>query len=354
MIRPIRRPGKGRSFLQGRHRLLPVASIYSFVFLVFWCLVSCGSPAQAVKQVAPSKGGETGTLITFPVKSTGCGKSSPLVPGASADESLMSGGITRSYLLHIPRGYRDTAAQALVLNFHGHGSSAANQAYVTGFSAIADSYDVIVAYPQGAVGPDHHTGWDTGTARNPRTNDVLYVSDLLRHLQSTWCINPDRIYAIGFSNGGGMVNLLACKLAGRIAAFASVSGAYPAVPGGCHPMRPVPFMELHGTGDGVVPYGGSVFKSYPPVTRWLQQWAQRDGCVSKPTVFFNQAGVIGEKWTGCRDHVSIVHYMIGGMGHVWPRHIIIRFRDQSTTLDASTLIWAFIRGYALPLTTASA
>lgn len=260
----------------------------------------------------------------------------------------------RSYLLHIPRGYRDTTAQALILNFHGHGSSAATQAYVTGFSAIADSYDVIVAYLQGVVGPDHHTGWDTGTARNPRTNDVLYVSDLLRHLQATWCINADRIYAIGFSNGGGMVNLLACKLAGRIAAFGSVSGAYPAVPGGCHPARPVPFIELHGTGDGVVPYGGSVFKGYPPVTYWLQQWVQRDGCASGPTVFFNQAGVIGEKWTGCRDHVSIVHYMIGGMGHVWPRHIIIRFRDQSTTLDASTLIWAFIRGYALPLTTANA
>jgi polyhydroxybutyrate depolymerase len=261
---------------------------------------------------------------------------------------LSSGGIDRSYLLHIPRGYKDTIEQPLVLNFHGHGSNALQQQYYTGFSHLADAYDFIVAYPQGAIGLDHRTGWDTGSRRNPHTNDVLFVSNLLTHLQESWCINPDRIYATGFSNGGGMTYVLACKMADRFAAFASVSGSYPPVPGGCNPARPVPYMELHGTGDKVVPYNGSPAKGYPPVTQWLQQWAQRDGCNSQPVIFFHQANVTGEKWVGCRDNVTIIHYTIGGMGHMWPRHLIIRTHNSAIAFDATSLIWSFFQSYRLP------
>jgi len=36
----------------------------------------------------------------------------------------------------------------------------------------------------------------------------------LTTLQRQMCVDPQRIYATGYSNGGGMANLLACKLAG--------------------------------------------------------------------------------------------------------------------------------------------
>ena len=345
MIRLVRRLGRDMRSSQ-QHYSLIIASIFLLTSLLFWFLMSYSGLGRTTSQVASAK--EKDTVITRPVQSAGCGKPSPQVPGTSSEQAIFSGGITRYYLLHIPKGYRDTTGDALILAFHGHGSSATQQENLTGFSAFADAYNVIAAYPQGAVGADHHTGWNTGPAWNPATNDVLYISDLLQRLQARWCINPRRIYAVGFSNGGGMTNLLACKLAGRIAAFGSVSGAYPAAPGGCHPMRPVPFIELHGTGDRVVPYGGSLAKGYPPITHWLRQWVQRDGCTGNPVVFFDRANVIGERWTKCLDHVSLVHYMIGGMGHMWPHHLIIHFRGQITTLDASTLIWVFIRNYSLP------
>jgi polyhydroxybutyrate depolymerase len=345
MIRLVRRlSGEGTLFRRNRLLFIGLAILYTFA--LFWLLVSKSGLSLTTTDVTQARAGDT--LIPLSAKSAGCGKPSPVAPGTSVNQTILSGGITRSYLLHIPRSYLDTTSQALVLDFHGHGSSATNQEYLTGFSTLADAHDVIVAYPQGAVGPDHHTGWDTGPRRNPGTNDVLFVSDLLRHLQSTWCINPHRVYAVGFSNGGGMTNVLACKLAGRIAAFASVSGAYPTVPGGCHPARPVPFIELHGTGDSVVPYGGSLLKGYPPVAFWLGQWAQRDGCATNPVIFFNEGNVIGEKWTGCRDHVEIVHYQIGGMGHRWPRHIIIRYQDRVTSLSPTNLIWAFFQDNPLP------
>jgi poly(3-hydroxybutyrate) depolymerase len=36
------------------------------------------------------------------------------------------------------------------------------------------------------------------------------------------------------------------------------------------------------------------------------------------------------------------------MGHLWPRHIIVRYHHQITELNATTLIWAFFQNYPLP------
>ena len=176
----------------------------------------------------------------------------------------------------------------------------------------------------------------------PQVNDVLFVSDLLTHLQSVLCIDPLRIYATGFSNGAGMTNVLACTLAGRLAAFAPVSGSYPPYPGGCHPVRPVPLLELHGTADPIVPYNGSARKQLPPLLAWLQGWATRDGCTRGPTVFYKQANVTGLEWTVCQGNATVIQYRISGEGHVWPH---VSFNKPGGTavssLSASALIWSF-------------
>ena len=289
-------------------------------------------------------------LITNPITSSGCGKPLNVATGSDTALTLDSGGIKRSYLLFIPPGYRADQKHALVLNFHGHGSNSFQQEARTEFTHQAYHYGVIVAYPQGVVGPDHHTGWATGPSRNPQVNDVLFVNDLLNHLQSSYCIDAHRIYATGFSNGGGMTNLLACKLADRIAAFAPVSGAYPEVPRGCDPARPVPILEVHGTADQVVPYQGSIRKGYPPVDEWLHEWVQREGCLSAPAVFMRTGDVLGERWSGCRGGVTITHYQIKGMGHMWPLHFVAHTKGGIKVLpfSATSVIWTFFQDNPLP------
>jgi polyhydroxybutyrate depolymerase len=253
------------------------------------------------------------------------------------------------YRLHLPSGYRDSLAQALVLNFHGHGSTAAIQERLTKLSLLADSQDFIAAYPQGTIGLDSRTGWATGPLAYPHVNDVLFVSDLLNRLQAQLCIDPLRIYAMGFSNGGGMTNLLATRMAGRIAAFASVSGSYYPVAGGYHPVRPVPFLEIHGTADRVVPYDGSRAKDYASVTSWLLAWAQRDHCSSRPDIFLRLKTMIGIQWVGCQAGATIVHYSVMHDGHIWPRVLFPeQIQKQTRYVPATTLIWQFFQNHPLP------
>jgi poly(3-hydroxybutyrate) depolymerase len=64
------------------------------------------------------------------------------------------------------------------------------------------------------------------------------------------------VAAAGFSAGGGVVALMACDLAGRVASVALLSGALYTEPGECRPARAVPVLAVHGTDDRVVPGGG--------------------------------------------------------------------------------------------------
>lgn len=289
------------------------------------------------------------TVVDAPQPSAGCGKPAPVAPGTSAAEALNSGGRSRAYRLHVPVGYQPARPYPLVLNFHGHGSTAARQEAYTGFSRLADRHGFIVTYPQGLVGPDGRTGWASGGPNKPQANDVLFVSDLITALQARLCIDPARIYATGFSNGGGLTSVLACRLAGRVAAFAPVAGSYFMPAGGCHPVRPVPILELHGTGDGTVPYNGNAATHLIGAASWAAGWAARDGCTGGPAQRAAHGGVTGLEWTGCRGGATVIHYRLAGGTHVWPGAPSGRGLPPSdATCDASSLIWDFFAAHPLP------
>jgi polyhydroxybutyrate depolymerase len=233
--------------------------------------------------------------------------------------------------------------------FHGHNNTADLFEQITRFSLLSDTSGFIAVYPQGWVGPDGRTGWNTSRTKDPKVNDLLFVSDLVSTLQSQLCVDPARVYAAGFSNGGGFTAVLACRFADRFAAFASVSGDYYPQPGGCDPARPVPLLEIHGTADASVPYLGSLRLDYPSVSAWLQGWARMDGCRSGPTTFYHQGFVTGQDWTKCQGSGEVIHYTILNGSHVWPgswSHRSLPAVDAH--FNATGVIWSFFARRALP------
>lgn len=321
-------------------------------------VVSCASTLPIGHHTTSAAIAVKGTthIVTAPVATTGCGHTSPIAPGATVNETLLVGTTTRHYVLHVPFGYDGRHPVALVLAFHGHGNTAARFAQYTGFSKLADTQQFIVAYPQGEVGPDLHTGWNTHRRIDPATNDLLFTGDLITSLQQRLCIDSHRIYATGFSNGGGFTAVLACHFANRIAAFGIVSGDYPDQPGGCYPSRPVPLLEIHGTGDHINPYQGRppslLLPPYPTVPQWLAAWAKRDGCSATPTILSQHGAVTTEQYPGCKDGAALIHYRIAGGVHTWPsfgwRHHGKPGPDSQ--LDATSTIWSFFRQHILPNT----
>ena len=333
------------------------------IFLVsIFLLASCSNSPSAAKSSMAGGSEYQSPADSLPVNSavvtTGCGHTSPVSAGISVkmtvavDPAESEGNSTRTFLLHLPKQYDDTRPMAVILVFHGHGGNASGMEQGSGISTLADQQHFIAVYPQGLT--ERFTNisfWADIGQIDYGINDVLFVSDLLNYLQRTFCVDAHRIYATGFSNGGGMTTLLACRLAGRIAAFAPMSGDHFAIPGGCHPGRPVPILYTHGTADPLVPYNGSPPSKtpdwpVPPVLQYLQTWAARDGCSSGPTIFLQQAGksgqpgVTGMQWTRCQGNVRVVHYRIDGGGHRWPPVI----EGQ----PAALVMWQFFSQFTLP------
>lgn len=87
------------------------------------------------------------------------------------------------------------------------------------------------------------------------------MENVLADLNNTMCVDPNRVYATGHSNGGGFLDRIACSpVSDYFAAFAAASGSFytqNSAGSACNPGRlPVPMLEFHGGADTSVKYEG--------------------------------------------------------------------------------------------------
>ncbi|GAA2569756.1 hypothetical protein GCM10010435_49820 [Winogradskya consettensis] len=271
----------------------------------------------------------------------GCGSDPGDLPGHTVTRTLTSAGLTRSYNLHVPAGYRGDTPTPLVFAFHGRTRTAEYQEQLTGMSALP----AIVAYPQGTTGTDGEPSWQ-GAPYSSGADDVRFTSDLIDRLEQDLCVDPARVYVSGKSNGGGFAGLLACRLADRIAAAAPVSGAFYPQGGDCDPTRGVPIIDFHGGRDTTIPYAGEPAKGLPSIPRWLDAWAVRNSCGDAATVE-PAPGVHHEVWSDCGSDLE--HWKIDDLGHTWPSTTPNNDSATPTVLDATPLIWDFFQAHPLPV-----
>jgi polyhydroxybutyrate depolymerase len=262
----------------------------------------------------------------------------------------MHDGLQREYILYVPSSYTGDEPAPLVFNFHGYGSNATDQMWYGDFRPIADRRGFLIVHPQGTLfeGVTHWNvgGWTAGST----VDDVGFTEALIDFLSSEYNIDSARVYSTGMSNGGYMSFLLACQLSERFAAIASVTGSMtPETFNDCSPQHPTPIMQIHGTSDGSVPYGGNVWsKSIDDV---IQYWVDSNHCNPTPTVTAlpdtdPTDGSTVEHivyYDGDRD-VNVEHFKVIGGGHTWPGN---PFGGGSTNydIDASEEIWRFFSRY---------
>ncbi len=264
-------------------------------------------------------------------------------------------GQTRYYILHAPENLDPSTPVPLVVTFHGFAEWPMHVMRTSRWNDLADKYGFIVVYPSGSGMPKRWRTGVSGTSYDDATPDIRFVTDLIADLQARYNIDSRRIYLNGFSNGGGISHMLAFQMADRIAAFGSVSGALIYPTQGQALARPVPFIAFHGTADHIVPfYGGSTnhFRfSFPPVTNWVRNWADLNGCDPTPKAIFNSPHVTGQQYDGSGPDEEVVFYTIVGGGHAWPGGVPLpRWIAGRTTqeIDATELMWQFFSRHPLP------
>ena len=221
-----------------------------------------------------------------------------------------------------------------MLAFHGAGGNSLIAEASTGLSDLGNRADFIAVYPN-AIG----TRWDFS---GPGTSDVIFVRSLLDTLESTLCIDDSRIYATGASNGGSLVEYLGCVLSDRLSAIAPVAGGHGVQPP-CQLSRPISVLEIHGTSDRVVPYGGHGPHGEGSVSSFLGLWYRRDAC-PRTAPIRRRLGprVLYKAKTGCAGGATVAHVKLIGEPHAWPTtkapHVR---RSGGVRFSASRAVWEF-------------
>lgn len=215
-----------------------------------------------------------------------CVAGADVAPGATV-EAVEVDGVTRTYLRYVPSSY-EGVAMPVVVSLHNTGATAAQQDEASGLRTSADAHGFVLVTPQGLGDPPT---WDAGEA----STDVAFVEAVLDQAGRTFCLDPDRVFAVGSGDGSVMAARLACDAADRIAAAGFV-GVVPD-PDPCEQARPVPVVVLPGFDADLGP------------------WAQRYGCDPEPDLVPYDSGTPGDiqgDYQGCDEGAALRSLTVAG------------------------------------------
>ena len=256
-------------------------------------------------------------------------------------QTIIHEGVNREYILYVPDSYDGSFSVPVVLNFHGFSGDAYQYMNEGDMRLLSESETFILIYPQGLDldGEPHWNACPNGGDNKSDVDDFGFSETLIEEVSSNYNIDLERIYAVGYSNGGMMAYGLANHKSELIAAVASVSGAMLDCTGPTS--HPMPVIHMHGTDDFDLPYNGNNY--YNSVQNTIDYWTNFNNTNSEPIVNFDNSGVITIEhyiYDDGNNSVSVEHYKYIGGDHIW---FMSTFQGQNT----SELVWNFLSRYDL-------
>jgi len=264
--------------------------------------------------------------------------------------SMEFGGLTRTFLLHLPPGYDGKARLPVVLVLHGGTQSPESAEHMSQMSVKADREHFIAVYPRGTGRASLFPTWNSGNccayAMEHQVDDVGFLRALIDKLESEYAVDARRVYVTGISNGGMMSYRAACELADKVAAIAPVEGALNVE---CRPSAPVSIIIFHGTADRLVPFNGGstpyqvgARRSDASVAGAVSFWVKQNGCAPAPE-HRETADVHTDFYTGCRNGTGVALYAVQGGRHMWPGT-----PASTNKVPATDLMWSFFAAHPKP------
>ena len=262
-------------------------------------------------------------------------------------------GLTREYLVHVPRSYHGQKVPML-LALHGGGGDADFQADDSkyGLITMSEQAGFIAVFPSGysplrsgALGT-WNAGVCCGPAQKKGVDDVGFIRDVIARVERQAAIDPNRVFATGMSNGAMMTWRLACE-APEIRAIAPVEGTDNTT-GSCTPAHPVAVIEFHATDDPNVPFNGGVgvgpsHTNYKSVPESQGKWVLIDrASVGTLKRVLTVPGAHCDLHPAGRDGAPVELCVTDTGGHSWPGGGTQQGRKQpSMAISANDLMWKF-------------
>jgi len=259
----------------------------------------------------------------------------PVLQSGDATRTVQVAGDSRSYLLHVPSTYDGSKPVPLVVDYHPLNGSAQGERTGSPYPMQTDPEGVIMVFPTGFAGPSG-PAWNVGPCCVANVDDVAFTRALVADVATTACIDPKRVYAVGFSMGGGMAHYVACHAADLFAAVAPASfDLLQENVADCQPPRPITVISFRGSADTLVPYNGGFSSVVPgmPVTflgaqGTFEKWGEIDHCGSASAPDAN----------GCASHGACQ----GGVA------VVLCTKQGGEIYGDATIGWPVLKAHPLP------
>lgn len=364
MLGRVARPSNLEPSVPPRLRSCLLAALAVMAVGATACSGSSGSTAAGDASATSATRGTIAPRDVAAAPSAGC-QATPVVAAGQTTVPISSGGEDLFYRREVPPAPVAPTPAPMVLDLHGWGSAADQQAKISGFETLGTTKGFVTITPEA---PGKERVFDAGLDSTTMT----YLAQVLDEVESTLCIDQNRVFAAGYSQGAITTSSVACRFADRVAAVATVAGI--TTPAGCDPSRPVPVIAFHGTDDPFVGYTGLVGEKSlglkapdgsgrtlgeagvkatdrigPAVPDVAAAWAARNGCDPTPTETAIGADVSKRSFP-CPAGDEVVLYTVQGGGHAWPgsefsKAIGSVVGPTTFTVDASDLIWQFFQDH---------
>ena len=269
------------------------------------------------------------------------------VMSESLTQSLTSievNGVERLFRLSAPSSDAGTKLP-IVIAFHGGGGAGEDFQQQNEFDQLGEQEKFIMAY---AIAESDRTAsegeWFLNSAATSR-DDNDFAEAIVYELSKAYCVDEDRLYAIGYSLGSMFTYEVACQLNHRFAAVASFAGTMPVSPETCDLSGSMAVMHIHGKLDYIIDYdddwdwkdgeheGVGTMSNIPGM---IDYWAEKSNCQTDNTHshLFGGDDVEHIVHSDCSGDVRIEHYGLEAWEHTWP--------EQVDGTDTYRLMWNFL------------
>ena len=282
-------------------------------------------------------------------------------------------GALRRYVVYVPRTRPVTGRRApVVMMFHGSSGTGEQFLRISGWREQADEQGLVAVFPTGLryrvlENGRRSTKWNEFTLatqvdlseRPPGypddapmpADDVGFVDAMLADLDAELPIDRNRVYASGFSNGGGFTARLAVERSETLAAVAFAAGGLPSVQ---PTARPIPMFGIVGTLDDRVlartgpppltelPLDPVALLATPPIGPFIDDHLATlglderfYGVLARPhSTFF--------RWPGTGS-ATFRYGVLAGLAHNYPNA-----RNNEFGFEAAPQFWRFFEAHPLP------
>jgi polyhydroxybutyrate depolymerase len=263
-----------------------------------------------------SQGGDAALGDAGPVAAACTG--TPLSVGDHEYTIQSKNGQKYTYILSVPSTVDPMQRAPLIVHWHALSSDPEEARKVTSIDAKGAAAKAILVFPRS---PDK--SWDVGaccttTVSGVRRDEEVFARELIKDVVAKACVDERRIYTNGFSNGGMISQMLACKMSDVFAASAPMGSTLTSPTAECKPSRPIPIFMLNGTADPLVGYNSPGTSGGISVPDDVKLWATKNGCTGEPETFLTKGKVTCKRYTQCSAGVEVAHCAVDGMGHCVP------------------------------------